>query len=99
VKKYLIAAAFTTLVASSALSSNPAQASWAESAQGNPVHTGTNQSLWRSERAQRRSSYGWRRGSHGYPGYSAYGTYDGGVYPGYSAYGAYNSGVGGHYRY
>jgi hypothetical protein len=97
----LIAAAFATLVAGPASSSNPARASWAESAQSNPVYTGTNRSLWRSERAQRRGSYGWRRGYYEYPGYSAYGAYDGGVYPGYSAYGAYDGGVydGGYYRY
>lgn len=85
-KHLLIATAFATLVAGSASSSNPAQASWAESAQGNPVYTGTDQSLWRSERAIRRHShgaqrrYGWRRGYYEDPGYSAYGAYNGGVY-------------------
>ena len=89
-KKYLlIAAGLVTLTAGSALSTSPAQASWAESAQGNPVYTGTNRSLWRSERAQQRFShrgYGWNRG------YSAYGAYDGGVYD----RGVYG---GGYYRY
>jgi len=71
-KKYLLAAAaFTALIAGSAvLPSQPAQASWAENAQGNPYFTGTERSLQRSHRAQRHFShrgYRWNRG------YSAYG--------------------------
>lgn len=79
-KKYLlIAAGLATLTAATLVPSQSAQASWAESAQGNPVYTGTNRSLWRSERAQRRFShrpYGWDSGysAYGYaPGYSGYG--------------------------
>ena len=77
-KTYLLAAAaFTALLAGSALPSQPAQASWAENAQGNPHFTGTDRSLQRSQRAQRHFShrgYRWNRGysAYGYaPGYSA----------------------------
>jgi hypothetical protein len=89
VKKHLLlAAGFATLLAGASLSSSPAQASWAESAQGNPVYTGTNRSLYRSERTPRhfyRHGYGWDRGYYGYGAYEGYGPY-GGVYGGYDPY-------------
>jgi hypothetical protein len=80
-KHLMIAAGLTILVSGFASSSVPAQASWAESANGNAVYTGTNQSLWRSERGRQRFSH--RYGRSWSPGYSAYGTYDGPVYGGY----------------
>ena len=88
-KKYLlIAAGLTALIGASAMPSQPAQASWAENAQGNPHFTGTNRSLWRSERASRRFSHrGYR---HGWaPGFSAYGYAPGYHRYGYSYYGGY----------
>ena len=76
-RKYLfIAAGITTLVAGFAASSGPALASWAESAQGNAVHSGSNQSLWHSERNGMHSAYRSGRGSWS-QGYSAYGAYNG----------------------
>jgi len=95
-KHLLMAAGLAALMAGfTASSSTPANASWAESAQGNPVQTGTNQSLRRSERAERRGRV------YRTPGYSAYGTYygDGPAY-GYRGYAPYDRGyVGGYYRY
>jgi hypothetical protein len=84
-KHLLIAAGFTLLISGFAVAPDRAQASWAETPQGNPVHTGTNRSLWRSERAQRHFSYGSRR--YWNPGYSAYGAYQGGGYYGGGYYG------------
>jgi hypothetical protein len=101
-KHLLIAAGLTALITGFAASSpSPANASWAETPQGNPVHTGTNRSLWRSERAARYRAY--RN-----PGYSAYGSYYGGPapygvytpdYPGYAPYAPYVGFDGGYYRY
>jgi hypothetical protein len=84
-KKILIAAGFATLLAgtaltTTALTTSPAQASWAESAQGNPVYTGTNRSLRRSERGRRHFAHRAGRGYMWHPGYSAYGRYNGGDY-------------------
>ena len=88
-RNLLIAAGVSSLLAVSAFASSPAQASWAESAQGNPIYTGTNQSLWKSERGQRhfsnRAARGWQAGpGYGWSnrGYDAYG-----YAPGYSGYG------------
>ena len=73
-KKLLIAAGFASLIAGTALATSPAQASWAENAQTNPVYTGTNRSLWRSERGSRFYSYqapvqrGWGYPAYGYDG-------------------------------
>jgi hypothetical protein len=102
-KHLLIAAGLTALITGFAASSpTPANASWAETPQGNPVHTGTNKSLWRSERAAR---HGW---AYRNPGYSAYGSYYGDpvpygayapVYPGYAPYAPYVGFDGGYYRY
>ena len=97
-KYLLIAAGLTALVTGfSASSPTPANASWAESSQGNPVYTGTNQSLRRSERAERRGR------AYRTPGYSAYGSYygDSPAYTGgYRGYAPYDGGyVGGYYRY
>src|ERR1700712_2481097 len=99
-KYLLIAAGLTALVTGfSASSPSPANASWAESAQGNPVYTGTNQSLRRSERAERRGR------TYRTPGYSAYGSYYGdapayGAYRGYAPSDTYYGGYeGGYYRY
>ena len=80
-KHLLIAAGLTALVTGfSASSPTPANASWAETAQGNPVYTGTDRSLRRSERAVRHGR------AYRTPGYSAYGSYYGEA----PAYGAYN---------
>ena len=80
-KKILIAAGFATLLAGTALTAtSPAQASWAENAQTNPVYTGTNRSLWRSERGSRFYSYHAPRRAWGY-GYRGYDYgYDGSYY-------------------
>ena len=79
-KKYLlIAAGLAALIGVSAVPSQPAQASWAENARGNPQFTGTDRSLRRSERALRRFSH---RGYRMVPGYSAYG-----YAPGYHRHG------------
>jgi len=84
--KYLLAAAaITALVAGSAVS-QPAQASWAENAQGNPHFTGTERSLQRSQRAQRHFSH---RGHRWNRGYSAYGFAPGYHRYGYGYYGGY----------
>jgi len=84
-KKYLLAAAaFTALIAGSAVPSQPAQASWAENAQGNPHLTGTERSLRRSQRAQRHFSH---RGYRWHRGYSAYGYAPGFHRGGYGYYG------------
>jgi hypothetical protein len=77
-KQLMIAAALTAMVAGVAATSIPAQASWAESANGNAVFTGTNQSLRHSERARQRYTYR----SHD-QGYSSYGAYQGPAYGGY----------------
>ena len=100
-KHLLIAAGLAALVTGFTTSSpSPANASWAETPQGNPVQTGTNRSLWRSERAERQGRI------YRTPGYSAYGSYYGdapayGAYPGpYRGYAPYDGGyVGGYYRY
>jgi hypothetical protein len=102
-KHLLIAAGLTALITGFAASSpTPANASWAETPQGNPVHTGTNRSLWRSERATRHGR------AYGNPGYSAFGSYYGGPlpygaytpdYPGYAPYAPYVGFDGGYYRY
>ena len=100
-KHLLIAAGLAALVTGFTTSSpSPANASWAETPQGNPVQTGTNRSLRRSERAERQGR------SYRTPGYSAYGSYYGNApaydaYPGpYRGYAPYDGGyVGGYYRY
>lgn len=80
-KHLLMAAGLAALLGAAVVPSQPAQASWAENAQGNPHFTGTDRSLRRSERASRHFSHrGYRRG------YSAYGYAPG---PGY-----YGSGYG-----
>jgi hypothetical protein len=99
----LIAAAATALITGFATSSpTPANASWAETPQGNPVHTGTNRSLWRSERAARHGR------AYRTPGYAAYGSYYGGTpaygayigdYPRYAPFGYAGPYVGRYYRY
>jgi hypothetical protein len=92
-KHLLIAAGLTALITGfTASSPAPANASWAETPEGNPVHTGTNQSLWLSERAERFGR------TYRNPGYSAYGSY---YAPAYGAYrrtymGGYD---GGYYGY
>jgi hypothetical protein len=79
-KKLMIAAAFASLFAGTALTTSSAQASWAESAQTNPVYTGTNRSLWRSQRGSRFYSYQAPRRAWGY-GYRGYDNgYDGSYY-------------------
>jgi hypothetical protein len=98
-KHLMLAAGLAALITGySATSPNPANASWAETPQGNPVHTGTDRSLRRSERAVRGRAY--RN-----PGYFAYGSYYGeapayGAYRGYAPgdnyYGGYEDG---YYRY
>ena len=102
-KYLLIAAGLTVLITGfSSSSPTPANASWAETPQGNPVYTGTNQSLRRSERAVRHGRV------YQSPGYSAYGSYYGdapayGAYRGYRGYAPYDVpygyGGGGYYRY
>jgi hypothetical protein len=90
-KKHLfIAAGLAALLGIAAVPSQPAQASLAENAQGNPHFTGTERSLQRSQRAQRHFSHrGYRRGWA--PGFSAYGYAPGyhryGYAPGYRPYG------------
>ena len=98
-KHLLLAAGLAALVTGfTASSPTPANASWAETPQGNPVHTGTDRSLRRSERAVRGRAYRT-------PGYSAYGSYYGdapafGVYGGYAPRDTYYGGYeGGYYRY
>jgi hypothetical protein len=80
-RQFMIAAALTAMVAGVAATSVPAQASWAESANGNAVYTGTNQSLRHSERARQRFSYRSHRSWD--QGYSSYGGYEGSAYGGY----------------
>jgi|1186.fasta_scaffold69319_1 hypothetical protein len=103
-KHLLIAAAATalTITGFAASSPTPAKASWAETPQGNPVQTGTNRSLWRSERAERHGR------AYRTPGYSAYGSYYGDApafgaytrgYPGYAPYGYDGGYADGYYRY
>jgi hypothetical protein len=87
-KHLLIAAGLAALLSTTAIPSQPAQASWAENAQGNPHFTGTERSLQRSERASRHFSYrGYRHHRWG-PGYSAYG-FAPGYHRGYGYYGGY----------
>jgi len=94
-RNLLIAAGVASLLAVSAFAPSPAQASWAENAQGNPLYTGTNQSLWKSERGRRHFSHQARRGWHATPGhgwsqrgYNAYG-YAPGYSSGHRGYGYY----------
>jgi opacity protein-like surface antigen len=89
-KSLLIATGVAALLMGSGFAASPAQASWAENAQGNPVYTGTNQSYWHSEWGRRNFSNRAGRGWDMSPGYGAAG-YD---TPGYGAYGRYN----GYYR-
>jgi hypothetical protein len=98
-KHLLLTAGLAALItAYSAASPSPAKASWAETPQGNPVYTGTDRSLRRSERAVRGRAYRT-------PGYSAYGSYYGdapayGAYRGYAPGDTYYGGYeGGYYRY
>jgi hypothetical protein len=86
IKYLVIAAGLATLITGSSLSLSPAQASWAESAQGNPVYNGTNRSLRRSERARRHFSHRAGRANGWAPGYSAYGAYNSDV--GYGFHGS-----------
>jgi hypothetical protein len=95
-KHLFTAAALAALVAGTALPLDTARASWAETAQTNPVYTGTNQSLRRSERARRHFSYGAGR-YYADPGYAAYGAYVGPA-PGYYG-GPYGGYYGGYWGY
>jgi len=103
-KYLLIAAGLAALITGySAASPSPANASWAETPQGNPVQTGTNRSLWRSERAERRGRVyrtpGYDAYGSGYIGAPAYSAYPG-DYRGYAPYDNFYGGYeGGYYRY
>jgi len=85
-KHLLIAAGLAALLGTAVVPSQPAQASWAENAQGNPHFTGTDRSLQRSQRAQRHFSH---RGYRWAPGYSAYGYAPRHHRYGYGYYGGY----------